>query len=393
MKRCEDPEDEYDDDENQVVATNAANKPSCPAEAEKITEDADFFLEDWSSDDENGKGLSRSGGSTLEGGWGITLEERVERDNEAMEAFLDGAKNYGKACIKRKRDFKKLASWSTETSSPGQAFDIPFDVAPTYGHHRAVHSRKAFRCCEGGLLIRKGELRVTDEEARECALPSAWLGAIFLAERGTQGAFLFRFDGVEVSSNRVRQQNLDADCVDNRKKRKEKGAPAKQKTTHVLQVGHTCIDASDTAKYPNGLLNTNPGGPNSCVWGSSRYEEYQKHAPYRSARNVFLSKDCPAGTLLTIDYGSGYFTKGFVKLSLFPTNSEWKAFATGSFRSSRMSKKGEPLLFTGKKPKRKKKSSTGKKRKTLRQQQEMRDAQIARQMQFGMRGRRRAAPT
>jgi len=58
-----------------------------------------------------------------------------------------------------------------------------------------------------------------------------------------------------------------------------------------------------------------------------------------------------------------------------------------------MSKKGEPLLFTGKKPKRKKKSSTGKKRKTLRQQQEMRDAQIARQMQFGMRGRRRAAPT
>jgi hypothetical protein len=81
-------------------------------------------------------------------------------------------------------------------------------------------------------------------------------------------------------------------------------------------------DASNTDRYPNGLLNTNPTGANTCVWGRlssvSTHVARQKNAPTRSAQNVFLLKDSPAGTLLTIDYGRAYNTDGYVPLYCVP---------------------------------------------------------------------------
>jgi len=194
------------------------------------------------------------------------------------------------------------------------------------------------------------------------------LKGLFLAERANEGAFLFRFDGQELNRDELE------------KKIKVKG----ENSTHVLMVGRKYVDASNTTRYPAGLLNTNPSGPNSCVFASSITEHYQTKAPSRSARNVFLAKSYPAGTMLTVNYGlkKDFNTRGFVKLMLEPTNSDWTAQLQSCFRGRRSGVVPRPFP----RPKKKKKSKS--KKKTRKEEQEAADAALARQFQYGMRRRR-----
>ena len=97
--------------------------------------------------------------------------------------------------------------------------------------------------------MRKGFLKLIEEERQRCNLPTPWLRGIFLAERADRGAYLCQYEGREMDKQTLLAQNL-----------------SEKNTTHVLMIGNRYIDASDVDKYPHGLLNTNPG-PCTCVWG------------------------------------------------------------------------------------------------------------------------------
>jgi len=224
--------------------------------------------------------------------------------------------------------------------------------------------------------------------AAAAVLPTAaekedrWLEAIFLAERGSRDAFVFKYHGAKRRKTQVEERPEGA---------KMDGSNFKSYRTHVLQAGQNLWDASDTKRYPNGLLNCNPKGPNTCVWGRlsavEPHKRRQRNAPGGpSAQNVFLKvggplrgglgchRSCccavifwfsllspprseappqadrtrkpiflrsalpdpptphararqrqdpaPAGTLLTIDYGGQYNMDTFLHMGCFPSTAE-----------------------------------------------------------------------
>eukprot|EP00466_Bigelowiella_natans_P013133 jgi/Bigna1/72579/fgenesh1_pg.20_\ len=381
-KYCSDPEDDYDDGENLVVTDREASSSS--SSSVKVDNSKYPGAED--SDDNDGDKLMGLH-PWIRRRRKLSLEECLSRDLTASEQFRKAAQQFGAATCKRKKRGE---------------FSIPFEVAARYGDRMGFMSRKAFRACKDGLLLR-------EEEAERCGLPDQWLRGLFLAQRAKAGSFLFRFDGDEVTREKVLSFNNGVSEHNKKLSDDMKAAAAaaaatsasssnhtngaggsalavtgdRKKTTHLLQVGKCYIDASDTMRFPNGLLNTNPGGPNSCVFASSLYKHYQRNAPYESSRNVFVSRDCPAGTLLTAKkrrggltssrsssapqirrrdpraeqrqeneylltdglcytltrahtFGKDFCTEGFVKLDLEPCSGEWQAMSRGMFRPSRM---------------------------------------------------------
>ena len=93
--------------------------------------------------------------------------------------------------------------------------------------------------------------------------------------------------------------------------------------THTMQSGQYLYDASDTDRYPNGLVNTQPHSttltPYTTSWGKPQ-QIRQKNAPKATNRNLFLSDRYGAGTLITVNFGHDYNTEGFVQLVCAPNN-------------------------------------------------------------------------
>ena len=307
--------------------------------------------------------------SSDSGGWSAPLKRHdmtLEEYDEWVEAIHTAADAFEKDLDPSRGERRGPLS---RALAPGAAlsgdFVLNHDVAPTHGATKAVLSTQSFQLSKGGLRVRKGFLKLVEEERQRCNLPTPWLRGIFLAERADRGAYLCQYEGREMDKQTLLAQN-----------RSEK------KTTHVLMIGNRYIDASDVDKYPHGLLNTNPSGPCTCVWGSTKFESFQKNAPRRSARNVFMAKSYPSGTMLTIDYGSkdDYCTEGFVKIESEPTNEEWLLAHARLYRASRR--------VNGLAPPKKRVRKKKKRGPTKKQQQLKSDEELARQLQFGMRQRR-----
>ena len=258
--------------------------------------------------------------------------------------------------------------------------DSSIDGFPIYGTRRVVMEPGApFECGEGGLLLRRGTLRLHDDEAKgligqDESQMDEWLGGLFLAHGGRQDDFVLKYLGaprrqtiktkgglklrkrslacvekgrsVRQASKGGRSSN-SASSIPGARRGEHGGAggggssssgsssssggggggfgrPSNQPSdTHTLQVGSVVYDASDTTLFPNGLLNTQPrGAANTCAWGklsgSQQHKRRQKNAPAASAQNVFLINDSPPGTLLTVDFGPSFNTAGFVKLACIP---------------------------------------------------------------------------
>ncbi|GAB5354080.1 hypothetical protein AAMO2058_000088800 [Amorphochlora amoebiformis] len=363
LRSCEAPEDHFDTSKEMVVgAMSSVENRSVDEKKELEGKSIGFFVDDGEDSDVGlEKGCARHQ---------YALEDCVEKDTSASTAFLAAAQKYAEASIKKRIAKRSLTTW--DSGSDEKEFTLPFIIAPMYGKRHAALSRRVFRACPYGLKLRRGAVKLGEKESLECGNESGWLKGIFLAERGSTGAFVFRFDGREVSKEDVIQINLRAE--------KEKDL-RKTKTSHVLQIGSKFIDASDTKLYPNGLLNTNPGGPNSCVFASKMHEDYQKKAPWRSAKNVFLAREYPAGTMLTVDYGSSsYCTEGFLKLELVPHNEEYRQYQ----REGRRSTSSAPAFPSRRKIKKKRK----KRSLTKKQLQEISDAELARKLSAGLRSGR-----
>ena len=86
---------------------------------------------------------------------------------------------------------------------------------------------------------------------------------------------------------------------------RERSAEYRKFRTHVLKIGRYLIDASDTKRFPAGLLNTCPKGANSC---SVR------------GKTVTLTRAAPVNTMLCINYGKSYITENFIKFKCYPLN-------------------------------------------------------------------------
>jgi hypothetical protein len=273
----------------------------------------------------------------------------------------------------------------------GTPFELPLDDFPMYGTRRVLIEGEPFVASFGGVPVQRGHIHLSEEDIDTCGITYGWLASIFLAQSGRKGAFVFKYDGA--------------------KRRRCQIAANEAFTTHLLQVGQYFYDASDTRRYPNGLLNMNPGGPNSCCWGRL-HNAYQRNAASASAQNVFLQDDFPAGALLTIDYGKkSYVTKGFVRLALEPTTQAshaQRAAAQASRRTcsggaaapqprrgrSALKRSGGALKRDGVSIKRQRLAAAAvreKKRKNKRQQAIDDDAAVARELQRelgGLRSRR-----
>lgn len=152
---------------------------------------------------------------------------------------------------------------------------------------------------EESAKLHSASLETTEDTAE-------WLRGIFLAEDCDKDAYVFCYDGARRRMNQV------------------KGHAAVYKyRTHTMQSGQYLYDASDTDRYPNGLVNTQPHGsaltPYTCSWGKPS-QQRQKNAPKATNRNLFLASASPAGSLITVNFGHDYNTEGFVKLVCLPNN-------------------------------------------------------------------------
>ena len=210
-----------------------------------------------SSSDGSSSGSGRSGGSMDE----LTTMAR---------AFVGD----GRTTLKR-----KTCGIDVHVGTP---FELPLDKFPMYGARRVLLDGEPFVASFGGIPVQRGHIHLSEQDIETSGITYGWLASIFLAQSGRKGTFVFKYDGA--------------------KRRRCQIAANEAFTTHLLQVGKYFYDASDTKRYPNGLLNMNPGGPNSCCWGRL-HNAYQRNAASASAQNVFLQGDFPAGSLLTIDYG------------------------------------------------------------------------------------------
>ena len=311
-------------------------------------------------------------------------------------------------------------------------FDLPQtpmeSAFPLYGTRRVLmEAGEPFVCDGGGLRLRRGHVRLHNDEASNLigsdpSQADAWLGSLFLADGGNQDDFVFKYQGkarrqtVKTKTGfKLRKRALD--CIEKgrvnsalRRKgqqgaeaaaagiarekgrgragggragggsgggKRQKGASGggggggggrgggsswsssgaaaarepdlreavagsnkffgrgqQVSDTHTLQVGSVVYDASDTTKYPNGLLNTQPRrGANTCVWGKlsggAQHKKRQRNAPTPSPQNVFLIRPAPRGTLLTVDFGASFNTSGFVCLTCVP-NTEAEAAAAAA---------------------------------------------------------------
>jgi len=375
LKKCDQDEDYYDTESNEVLTQEETHLSSldAPGASDSDTEDGDNMPGGWYHTREK---LSRAG---------LSLEECKDMELEASQVFLENAKEYIRD--KSRQVMRRLGTWNKDLQDN---FTLPSDIAPDYGHkvkRLAYLSRKKFRVSEGGIEIRKGRIRLTEEEAERCGLPSPWLRSIFTANKEDQGSYVFHFDGVEVPKTKVERNNAKADQSASSKAQDSAGGKRKsmnqgegagiKRTMHVLMIGRKYIDASDTKRFPNGLLNTNPGGPNSCFFGK-HHEQCQKNAPKRTARNVFLKRDCARHTLLTAYFGRDFCTKGFVKLNLEPKAE--KGFST--YRSCRESSAQGSSKGRGK-PKVSKRRKTEESRRRKKENQEKTDFMLARRMALG----------
>ena len=194
-------------------------------------------------------------------------------------------------------------------------FDLPNAEFPVYGHRRGimmVHDK--FRCGPMAALVMRGYIHLNSEESAKLHSASLettedtaeWLRGIFLAEEADKDAYVFCYDGARRRMNQV------------------KGDAAVYKyRTHTMQSGQYLYDASDTIRYPNGLVNTQPHAsqltPYTASWGKAT-QSRQKNAPKATNRNLFLSARSPAGTLITVNFGHDYNTEGFVRLVCMPND-------------------------------------------------------------------------
>ena len=194
-------------------------------------------------------------------------------------------------------------------------FDLPNEEFPVYGHRRGimmVHDK--FRCGPMAALVMRGYIHLGHEESAKLhsaslettAVTAEWLRGIFLAEECEKDAYVFCYDGARRRMNQV------------------KGEAAVYKyRTHTIQSGQYLYDASDTDRYPNGLVNTQPHSshitPYTASWGKAK-QLRQKNAPKPTNRNLFLSDKYPAGTLITVNFGHDYNTEGFVRLVCAPND-------------------------------------------------------------------------
>jgi len=280
----------------------------------------------------------------------------------------------------------------------GTPFDLPLASFPIYGGRRVVRQGDKFAATFGGCLVQRGAIHLSRDDVAMSGITYGWLNAIFLAQDAKKGSFVFKYDGA--------------------KRRRCQIAANEQFTTHLLQVGKYFYDASDTRRYPNGLLNMNPGGPNSCCWGRLN-NVYQRNAVSVSAQNVFLQDDFPNGALLTIDYGKkSYVTKGFLRLALEPATvatqaqsaaelARQRSCATGgrveavprARRGRNALKRARPDACAELSVKQQRiadKAARAKKQKREKQRAIDADAALARELQRelgGMRSRRTARPT
>ena len=208
----------------------------------------------------------------------------------------------------------------TSASSPiamcsPTTFDLPLDMFPVYGFRRGIMLiEDKFRCGPMAALVMRGYIHLAREEAdrlyssslETTEVTSEWLRGIFLAEDCEKDRYLFCYDGARRRMNQV------------------KGGKAVYKyRTHTMQSGRYLYDASDTIRYPNGLVNTQPSSsalaPYTASWGKPK-QLRQRNAPKSTNRNLFCSQDYPAGTLLTVNFGRDYNTEGFVQLVCVPNH-------------------------------------------------------------------------
>ena len=235
-------------------------------------------------------------------------------------------------------------------------FELPHDDFPTYGHRKGILHGPTFTCDSKGAKCRRGFIHLNHNE--KCALylnskettkeSAEWLGGIFTGEDLPKDTYLFKYNGVKRRKTHVSIEGMTEDQV---------FAYAKYRS-HTMQSGTYLYDANDTVRYPNGLVNTQPGGcsadyPYTSAWGK-RDQSRQNKALDKSNRNLFLNNHYPKGTLITVNFGHSYNTEGFVKLACIPNH---RRLEYEKFKKNK--KSGSFKKKATKKIKRKSTSSTG----------------------------------
>eukprot|EP00939_MAST-03C_sp_MAST-3C-sp1_P002672 g2672.t1 len=212
------------------------------------------------------------------------------------------------------RSVDKLVTCGTWTRTT--AFVLPGDDFPNYGGRLGLSFGNPFRASEGGMLLRRGVVKLTPEEAANLhqkgqSSEMCWLRGIFLAEPGKANQFVLEYNGAKRRVTQVRSGS--AKRTSKRVKRASSSSSSLSTArrsfakfrTHVLRCGNAFLDASDTDMYPCGLLNTNPNRSNSCKI---------------KGRMVTLTKRSPKNTFLTIPYGKSYNTSNYIQFQCIPTS-------------------------------------------------------------------------
>ena len=194
-------------------------------------------------------------------------------------------------------------------------FALPNSDFPLYGTRRGIITSKLpFRCDEKGALVLRGLIHLKPSETQSLYLndksvtpdKAEWLGGIFLGEDTPKDTYLFKYNGIK----RKRSQIMASD--------EEALMKLAKYRSHTMQSGPYFYDASDTEMFPNGLVNTNvKGGAYTAAWGKMS-QPRQSKACGPSNRNLFLNRDYPDRTLITVNFGPSYNTTGFVRLECVP---------------------------------------------------------------------------
>jgi len=172
-------------------------------------------------------------------------------------------------------------------------FKLPSDTYPNYGTRLGLTYGEPFRPSLGGALVKRGVVKLTENERSRLGHKTCWMEGLFLAEKLPCNAYVMDYDGVKRRVSQVHGTD------------KEDSAEYRKFRTHVLKVGRVLVDASDTKRFAAGLLNTCPGGANSCAV---------------RGKTVTLKYPSPVNTMLCINYGKSYNTKDFVRFKCFPLN-------------------------------------------------------------------------
>ena len=224
-----------------------------------------------------------------------TIQDHV-RELEALDIEFACLRDSSERTV---GELSKLAlRWDSEPTKVGgielqvfENFNLPSETYPNYGTRLGLTYGKAFRASPGGALVKRGVVKLTEEERRRLGHKTCWMEGLFLAEKLPSNAYVMDYEGVKRRESQVHGTN------------RESSAEYRKFRTHVLKIGRYLIDASDTKRFPAGLLNTCPKGANSC---SVR------------GKVVTLRQSATVNTMLCINYGKSYITDNFIKFKCYP---------------------------------------------------------------------------